>query len=382
MHLATHPNGGVSLCCRSNHVRAASWAKQPGSVELQTLDDATLANIANSETFVAVREAMLSGQRPTECEGCWQDEAAGVISKRQQENQRWAHLQGDLENTSVLSRPAYRYVELRLGNTCNSACVTCNSWSSSRWNRDEQQLAQDLDWFRAGPQENFRWSENDAFYEQLADLSPDVEEIYINGGEPTLIKAHFRYLERLVESGQSQQVHLVYNINMTGIPERLLWLWERFQRVTVNCSIDDVGERNRYIRWPTVWADVERCLASISSAGNIQWNVTQTVSIYNISTLGNLEDWFQDRYSKIPIHNHVLYPAYLSLSAVPDALRIELAALYSRREGQQWQDLVTRLSGSYDAGHNAQAAQFVRALDLNRGIDFRDFVPELARIIG
>ena len=45
-----------------------------------------------------------------------------------------------------------------------------------------------------------------------------MEVLYINGGEPTLIKAHWNYLRRLVESGRSKNIVLWYNINMTNLP--------------------------------------------------------------------------------------------------------------------------------------------------------------------
>ena len=105
MHLATHPNGGASLCCRSNHNDAISWAKKQGTNSLVTLDDDSLEDIINSPKFIKVRQDMIDGRRPIECEGCWRDEDSGLESKRQYENKRWAHIIDQLEKSAYIKRP-------------------------------------------------------------------------------------------------------------------------------------------------------------------------------------------------------------------------------------------------------------------------------------
>ena len=382
MHLASHPNGGQSLCCRSNHTDAVSWAMQPGSTMLQTFDNSRLSNMANSETFVRVRQAMLDGQEPIECEGCWRDEAAGLVSKREYENERWAHIIPELEQTAVLTKPNYRYVELRLGNVCNNACVTCNSFSSSKWYADEERIAKDLTWFQLRPMENFKWHDREEFYEELADISDDVEEIYINGGEPTLIKAHFRYLERLVETGKAQQVHLVYSLNMMDIPERLAELWQQFGRVTVNCSVDDYGQRNYYIRWPSEWDNTVKSINKLNNIHTVEWHVTQTVSIYNIFTLNRLDRWLGDNFGKKTALNYVLYPDYLSLQAIPDSEKSLIKTrLRDSLDSDRRHELFAKLDMPWRPELTKQAREFVLALDKSRNLNYQTYVPDLERII-
>jgi organic radical activating enzyme len=382
MHLASHPNGGQSLCCRSNHTDAVSWAMKPGSTELQTYDNTPLKTIANSETFVRVRQAMLNGERPVECEGCWRDEDAGLESKRQYENKRWEHIISELEQTAVLASPDYRYVELRLGNICNNACVTCNSFSSSKWYADEERIAKDLNWFQLRPMENFKWHDRPEFYEELAEVSTNVEEIYINGGEPTLIKAHFRYLEKLIETGQARQVHLVYSLNMMDIPDRLADLWKEFKKVSVNCSIDDYGLRNFYIRWPSDWEDTVKSIKKLDGIHNVEWHVTQTVSIYNVFTLSKLDDWLHYNFNKNTTHNFVLYPDYLSLAAIPDSLKNFIKIRYQNKfSDEKRNELFAKLDMPCQPKLTEKAKEFVLALDRSRNLNYLSYVPELGRII-
>lgn len=382
MHLATHPSGGTSLCCRSNHKDAVSWAMQPGTTLMMTLEDFKLRDQLNSETFVRVRQAMINGERPVECEGCWRDEDAGIPSKREYENARWAHIVPELEQTAVISKADYRYVELRLGNVCNNACVTCNSYSSSKWYADEVKISKDLPWFELRPEQNFKWHDRPDFYKELADFSPNVEEIYINGGEPTLIKAHFRYLESLIESGQSKNVHLVYSLNMMDIPDQLTALWEHFKRVTVNCSIDDIGERNFYIRWPSKWKDTVESIVKLNSIPTVDWHVTQTVSIYNVFTLDKLDNWLYENFGKRSSFNYVLYPEHLSFAVIPDSVKEKLKEYYcDKLDDQRRTELFAKLGIAYNSELNRRAKDFVLSLDRSRKLNFMDYVPEMESII-
>lgn len=382
IHLATHPNGGASLCCRSNHTNAVSWAKKSNTQNLILLDDDSISDIMNSEKFIEVREKMLNGERPIECEGCWSDEDKGIKSKRQYENERWGHIIPKLEKNAVLNTISLIYVELRLGNVCNNACLTCNSYSSTKWYPDEKKISQTLPWFKLRPMENYKWFEKDEFYFDLAHKSQQVEEIYINGGEPTLIKQHFEYLKYLINLNAAQNVHLVYSLNMMDIPDNLIELWKSFKKVTVNASIDDVEERNFYIRYPTKWEDTLRSIDKLNNVSNIEWHVTQTVSILNIYNLLELNNWLKVNYNKTPYHNYVLYPDHLSLASLPDFCKEELRSFYSNKlDENQRRDLMAKLLVKYDSNLNVKAREFLHAVDKVRGLNHKDYIPELSNFI-
>jgi hypothetical protein len=382
MHLATHPNGGASLCCRSNHTHAISWAKKDDTNSLVMLDNDSVSDIMNSKKFIEVRQAMIDGQRPIECEGCWSDEDKGIKSKRQYENERWAHIIPLLEKSAKLQNVDLRYVELRLGNICNNACLTCNSYSSSKWYPDEKKIAKVLPWFELRPLENFKWFEKEEFYYDLADKSQSVEEIYINGGEPTLIKAHFEYLKHLIILGVAENVHLVYSLNMMDIPDNLIELWKEFKKVTVNASIDDLYERNYYIRYPTKWQETVASIDKLNQLANVNWHVTQTVSIFNIYNLHEFSTWLKNTYNKDPHHNYVLYPDYLSLAVLPDNIKDELKTHYSDKLPEyQRNDLFAKLNVEFQPELLVKAKDFIIAVDNARNLSYNDYIPELEKFL-
>ena len=48
--------------------------------------------------------------------------------------------------------------------------------------------------------------------------------------------------------------------SMTTVPPYAFDLWKKFDKVQISCSIDDLTDRNYYIRYPTKWIDVENNL--------------------------------------------------------------------------------------------------------------------------
>ena len=62
-------------------------------------------------------------------------------------------------------------------------------------------------------------------------------------------------------------------------------------------SIDDIENRNYYIRYPTQWRTVTKTLEWIRKLcmfnDNISYNIMQTVSTYNIYYLKEFQEFFQ-----------------------------------------------------------------------------------------
>ena len=215
-----------------------------------------------------------------------------------------------------------RFVELRLGNVCNVRCRTCNPASSSRWVKDYKQIVDSLEFVNDGyswldHKHDFQWPEDEDFYKDLFNCAPNMEVLYINGGEPTLIKAHWKFLEMLIESGRSKNIILWYNINMTNLPDNAISLWKEFKEARVCPSIDDLDHRNTYIRFPTVWADVEKHLDIIKSTPELKVRITQTVSAYSYIYLDEFLDW-----APVPVDMNFVYdPDYLSPAILPPVVR-------------------------------------------------------------
>ena len=89
MHLATHPHGGLTLCCQAEMAKGLSAAARQDGTDPITLNETPLEEMINSKTFRDVRLAMLKGVRHPACGPCWDREDHGVESKRLYEKDRF-----------------------------------------------------------------------------------------------------------------------------------------------------------------------------------------------------------------------------------------------------------------------------------------------------
>ena len=116
--------------------------------------------------------------------------------------------------------------------------------------------------------------------------------LYINGGEPNINKTTLDLLTKLVESGRSKDVTLWYNINCTMLPNCIRTV-SQFKEARICLSIDDLEDRNAFIRTSTDWNAVLRTIETLKQhEDKLTLRITQTVSAYNYATLSEFE-WAQ-----------------------------------------------------------------------------------------
>lgn len=310
-HLATHPHGGCTLCCISDHTNGASRArnfKPDGSAEWLSLNNNSIDEIMNSDYYKQVRLQMLNGEEPAACKRCYEDERAGLRSKRIEENDRYfSNDFHERTNDDGSIDVDFEFIELRLGNVCNLRCRTCNPASSTKWYRDHKELENKLLFVtKYGNVERGTWYDSDTFWDDLLENSKNVKRIYINGGEPTLVKKHFEYLEKLIEVGLNKNIELWYNLNLTNVDDELLEYWKKFKKCSISASIDDLGENNEYIRTGSDWNVTINNLRKLKSLGWVELSVVQTVSLYNIENIDKFYEFFTQQ-ENLPIHINWVY---------------------------------------------------------------------------
>ena len=396
IHLGTHPHGGVTPCCISDMTDGKNRARafRNRGDKFFNLNDHDINTHMNSDYFKQIRLEMLNDVEPKACTRCYEEERKGIESKRIHESKVYPYF-----NSSYASRITsedgsipmdLRFVELRLGNVCNIRCRTCNPASSSRLVKDYKQIVDSLDFVNDGyawldHKHDFQWPEDENFYDDLYNCAPNMEVLYINGGEPTLIKAHWKYLRRLVDSGRSKNIILWYNINMTNLPEEAMPLWEQFKETRICPSIDDLRHRNTYIRYPTDWNDVEKNLELVRPnlhRPNIKTRITQTVSAYSYAYLDEFLDW-----APVPVDMNFVYdPDYLSPAVLPPVVRYEIHEKYRKTMGND-HHLGTLLSmynnDDWDETKWEHFCRYNDELDKIRKHDegWREVFPELVELL-
>lgn len=212
---------------------------------------------------------MKEGQRPRECDFCWkvEDAPGGQFSDRILKSHAfWS--QPRLDEISKMNpdqdvNPSY--VEVSFGNECNFKCSYCNpSVSSSIWKSYEKHGpligADSLDYYIAkGLAPAAKGESNpyvDAFWKWFPELSKELVEFRLTGGEPLVNSNTYRVMEYLKEN---HRPNLRFNVNSNlGVPERFFRKFldsikdfkagQEIGDFVLFTSIDTHGPQAEYIR--------------------------------------------------------------------------------------------------------------------------------------
>lgn len=174
---------------------------------------------------------------------------------------------------------------------CNAACLSCGSYCSSTWQKYEKK--HEINW--ANPYDK---DLNRSFFKQLiANTNLDhLEHLIIMGGEPLYSDQNVEFLQYLIDNHPNcKQIDIRYSTNGSIYPtDQVQQLWSHFKSVVLNFSIDGVGERFDYLRWPLKWFKVERNMKNLVSNTDILINVFATVNPLSILYFDEIDQWARD----------------------------------------------------------------------------------------
>jgi len=430
IHFATRPNGDMRLCCNSN----SSGAGTDHEIGLVKNESGKPANFGretpmsawNNEYMQSVRTTMLDNKIPASCKKCFDEESQGVVSKRMWETGGW--VEDGIDIADLVSQTVdgvvpenLVYLDLRLGHTCNLKCIMCSPHDSSMWVADHKkvfklfthsELKSQMRW----DQDSFNnyWHENPNFWKEMYAQIPNLKQVYFAGGEPLLIKEHKLFLEEIVRQGYADKILVRYNTNGLLIDDDIISLWSKFKKVKVGFSIDAVGEKDHYIRYPSDWNTVVTNLHKLDNTpANIQGSIATAIQILNIKHLPELAKWkIEQNFKKINFENivdgveagggilnmHLLYiPTFLSIRVLPEADKVEVRKLFGEfanwlyanyRQDEdfwkhnpygwkRWQAVLDFMDGE-DHTHLLPAfKEYITTMDATRVTDFKTTFPEL-----
>ena len=341
----------------------------------------SLKEVWEGEWLHNYRQAFLNGEKPEACNNCWHEEEAGIESKRLRENvyYRWMF---DFENPIPKTNPIT--LDLKLGNICNSKCRICTTFASSQWAKEEiaidpKKKAEILAFNRNG-----MWPKNnEQFWKELDTMLSGIVKFEFFGGEPLLIERHYDILEKCIEKGYAENIHLSYNTNGSVFPEEKVHLWKHFKKVQIFLSIDDVEERFNYIRHPGKFNKVFENIEKFTKLeGNLEFAIFQTIGILNICNQKELTEYVKEN---LPMHIHynmVFEPKHMSAKCLPEEVKRKITHYYS---GEQ-PEYVTRTldyinSEQYDIEKFYQFIRTTKFGDSWRKANFAETFPILYEFI-
>ena len=432
IHFATRPNGDMRLCCNSNS-SGAGFDHEIGLVKNETGRPAnfgteTPMSAWNNEYMRSVRTTMMDGNIPSSCNKCFDEEHKGVVSKRMWETGTWVEEGIDIPELIVQTQEDGTvpenlvYLDLRLGHTCNLKCIMCSPHDSSQWVSDHKkvfplfqhsELKTQMSWDKKSFN-NF-WHENPDFWKEMYAQIPNLKQVYFAGGEPLMIREHKWFLEEIIRQGYADKILIRYNTNGLLVDEEIINLWSKFKKVKVGFSIDAVGDRNWYIRYPSEWAIIEKNLHRLDNTpDNIHVSIATAIQILNIKHLADFARWkVEQNFKKINFGNvtggiqagggifnmHLLYiPTFLSIRCLPESDKEEVRRSFSELANwlhenyrqdedfwkhnpygwKRWQAVLDFMDAEDHTDLLPAFKEYINVMDSQRKLNFKETFPELA----
>jgi MoaA/NifB/PqqE/SkfB family radical SAM enzyme len=328
--LATREDGAIQVCCRSHPI---------ANIESETLEEAW-----NNDNMRRIRQQVLNGERPPECEPCFSLEDQGVESLRQR------HIKGIIPEARINLYPdaaskmsddhtmpfEIPTMELKLNNLCNLKCRMCHPGDSTSWN-DWQEIKQ---FYQGSGQiiydlveqhglENKplldKFEDNPNWWNSLEKNLPNFRRVEFAGGEPLMDPQHYRILDMLAPYGDNIEIKYATNGTTLGIKggRNIHDYWPKFKSVAVNVSIDGYGPSYEYIRGNAKWDTVISNVKEMQKIENISRIVgAVAVQVSNVLILDKMIEYFLDDLGIVFYTNMVKYPDVLSVQVLPHPLKV------------------------------------------------------------
>jgi len=361
------PSGEILPCCKFE----SKYYSQTFNIKHHTIDD-----YRQSATLSTIKQQFQAGHWPSGCNRCQIEEQNGIKSKRQLDHTRWQHHYNnyDLDNNDLLT------VSLALGNTCNLKCIICNPSASSKWSKEYK----DVYGIQVENIENVRKD----LINSITSIAPNVVHIDIHGGEPMLsnIDQHQALLDHYIDTGQAKNISIHYTTNATIFPD-LVWSnrWKNFAEVDLQLSIDGIGNRYEYLRYPADWSTLnkhtDRYLELQQQEANIKLSVAHAVSAFNIFYIEEFVMWCQQKGLPRPWMGKVHTPTWLRPSVWHEPAKLAIVNKLQSSIIEDVQTWANLMQNTDDSNLFGQFKQFVHRHDQYRNLDFKTTFPDLAQYI-
>jgi MoaA/NifB/PqqE/SkfB family radical SAM enzyme len=383
--IETSPIGTVRPCCLAiDEITRADGTKY-------SLRENTLEEIYHSDYMQDLRKDFLAGNKPATCQRCWDEEAAGRVSKRMNSRIRLKEHYDSVDWTNTDPDQLW-FIDLKLGNICNLKCRICGSWSSSKWAKEEIDYIPELldrkthlayTYLKDGA-----WPrENPQFWDNLKTLLPNIKYFEFTGGEPFLIEQHFELLRYAVETGDSQHIEIHYNTNGTVFPEQTE-LWSSFKHVEIAFSIDNIGDQFEYERYGADWNLVQVNIAKFTAlrSSKISTQLCTTMNIQNVYYLPELCDWISIQTFDHVYFNMLHDPWHMCISKMTvQAQELVINKLTAHEFSSKHRAEIMRIVQFIRNGEGSDGKEFLQKMqttDQYRKQSFLDTHTEIARAMG
>ena len=269
-----------------------------------------------------IRKDMLEGKKLDGCSQCYFAEQVGSPSRRLEA----------IDKYGVVTDVSTQLLEINFDNICNLKCRGCCSFSSHLWHADEQEIygKSFIEKKYIETDFEFDWS--------------NLKQIDISGGEPLLSKNVEKFLSNL----DTTKIKIGIVTNGTTKPSTAVYnALKNAEELYLTVSIDAIGELNDYFRsgsdFDSILKNIEH-LNTLCSDEKHKLIINTTVSIYNVTHIKEVEEYFNKHYPNARCqHRMLLWPEPLAVQNMPDKLK-EIVRPIVEKFGPNYNDVLEAIN--------------------------------------
>jgi hypothetical protein len=402
-HNYIHTNSKMRLCCTTIQDIPTNNNYNLFDASKHTIDE-----YWNSNRMKEIRRSMIAGEKIRDCERCYRQEKSGVESLRSTAGMEQYIKETADDGTYI--RPATT-MQIQMGNICNLKCKMCSQMYSHMHGLETLEIGrQDPDWLHWVKQQGANvnnwtnelgvkqeWYKNNETKLKIFDhISKNIKHLNVIGGEPTLIPEFYELFDYCDQQGTlgTKDVTIVTNLTNTNakltkwLPKMKLWrIW---------ASVDGIGERTEYIRYPSKWEKILESLEFYRSLLGTNGKITLSpaVQLLNIDQLDDIIKWWldwcggelNDRYGFTWLAV-VWYPLICNPNIAPREWRLRVADKLSKyRFDGKYDNIISELRRDHHSPEKYKELQmaFVKYNDRqdqfrNVSKTWRQLLPDLER---
>ena len=359
----------------------------------------------NTKPIIDLKKDLATGVKSKHCNKCWADERNGIKSYRQELNSllsmqkdpsmpNWMDAyfskKTNFKSDIVLS------ADIKVGNTCNYACVMCSPQESSliyaNWMDTidhpivKSKLAKDPNYLERAKSFSFK---NKIFVNYLDDVLENNKHIkFLNflGGEPFLDKFLLEKLRRLPATTKNK-LSLMFVTNASKDFSEIIHSLGDFKYVQCSVSLEGIKEVQEWARYGSDWNQVEKNVLKGVNNPKIDMSVLYTFQTATVLGFKDLAKWCQSNNIKLGT-NIVYNPECLSVKTLPDNIKKELLVDIVNNRGiinnieTRYEDLLVKVNDlKYDASLRDDFFEYIEWYESNKNIGkLKNIFPQLYRL--
>lgn len=345
-HNYIHTNGKMRLCCTTIQDIPTDNKYNLFDAKTHSIDD-----YWNSNRMKEIRRKMIAGEKIRDCERCYRQEEQGAESLRTQLGIK-EYTKATLSD-GTFHRSATT-MQIQMGNICNLKCKMCSQMYSHMHGMETRDIGnQDPEWLHWVKEQGANvnnwtnelglkqeWYKNKEFKLKMFEhISNNIINLTVIGGEPTLIPEFYDLFEYCDQQGTLGDKRFTIVTNLTNTNPRLTKWLPKLKEWKIWASVDGVGERTEYIRYPSVWEKVLKSLefyrTNLGTNGKIV--LSPAIQLLNIDQLDEIIKWWKkwcggelnDRYGFTWLAT-VWYPLICNPNMAPRNWRLAVADKLSK----------------------------------------------------